>query len=331
MTHKTIKRLLVVVGLALLLVAGVTLPLHIVRAASPAVWQEEGREPQVAFGLQGKAVLTTALPPTLSPTPETPTFTPTAETPTPTLTVFPIPILSPTEEVTITGTSTSTQTPTGTPTPMPTQTPTQEPTAEPPPPDTTAPTGTHTPSPAPASPTSSPTPSATPTETSPLPIDLGTIRDTLGDNWPLVAGGCLVLFILALVILLALLFFRRRKKPEPPPPPYPEAAPEAYLESVGTAGGPRRFPLKPGGVAIGRAPENEVVITRDFPGWDTISRHHARVYQREGQWIVEDLGSMNGVWVNGKRTGRNLLKDGWQLRVGGVEFVFHASAGEAAQ
>jgi hypothetical protein len=330
MTHNAIKKLLVVVGLAWLLVAGVTLPLCIVQAASPAVWQGEDREPRVALGLQGKAALTTALPSTLSPTLATPTFTPTSVE-TPTLTVFPVPIFSPTEGVEITNTPTSTQMPTGTPTPTPTQTPTQVPTAEPSPTDTVAPTGTHTPSPAPASPTSSPTPSATPTKKSPLPIDLETIKDTLGDNWPLVAGGCLVLFILALVILLALLFFRRRKKPEPPPPPYPEAAPEAYLESVGTAGGPRHFSLKPGGVAIGRAPDNEVLITRDFPGWDTISRHHARIYQREGQWIVEDLGSMNGVWVNGKRTGRNLLKDGWQLRIGGVEFVFHASAGEAAQ
>jgi pSer/pThr/pTyr-binding forkhead associated (FHA) protein len=103
------------------------------------------------------------------------------------------------------------------------------------------------------------------------------------------------------------------------------------LESVGTAGGPRRFILKPGGITIGRAPDNEVVITQEFPGWDTISRKHARVYQQEGYWIVQDLNSMNGVWVNDKRTGLNLLQDGWQLRIGGVEFVFHADTGEGAQ
>jgi pSer/pThr/pTyr-binding forkhead associated (FHA) protein len=104
----------------------------------------------------------------------------------------------------------------------------------------------------------------------------------------------------------------------------------AYLESVGTAGDSRRFSLKPGGVSIGRAPDNEVVITQDLAGWDTVSRHHARIYQREGQWVVDDLGSVNGVWVNGRRTGHNLLRSGWQLRIGGVEFVFHVGTGEAS-
>ena len=149
-----------------------------------------------------------------------------------------------------------------------------------------------------------------------------------------------MLLILVLVLLAVVVLFRRKKPrpgpeptpgPEPPSPMPPEAVPEAYLESVGSAGGPRRFVLKPGGVSIGRAPDNEVVITQEFPGWDTISRKHAQIYQQEGHWIVQDLGSMNGVWVNGKRTGLNLLQDGWQLRIGGVEFIFHAGAGEGAQ
>jgi pSer/pThr/pTyr-binding forkhead associated (FHA) protein len=103
------------------------------------------------------------------------------------------------------------------------------------------------------------------------------------------------------------------------------------LESVGTAGGPRQFALKPGGVTIGRAIDNEVVIAQDFAGWDTISRRHARIYQREGQWIVDDLDSKNGVWVNGRRTGRNILQDGWELRIGEVVFIFRAGPGEASQ
>jgi hypothetical protein len=150
----------------------------------------------------------------------------------------------------------------------------------------------------------------------------------------------LVLFSFVLAIVLVALAFRR-KKPQPGPGPgpglgapsplRPEVAPEAYLESVGAAGGPQRFTLKPGGTSIGRAPDNEVVITQEFPGWDTISRNHARVYQQAGHWIIQDLGSTNGVWVNGKRTGLNLLQDGWQLQIGGVGFVFHVGVGEGAQ
>jgi pSer/pThr/pTyr-binding forkhead associated (FHA) protein len=43
----------------------------------------------------------------------------------------------------------------------------------------------------------------------------------------------------------------------------------------------------------------------------------------DGTWIVEDLGSQNGVYVMGRRTGRNQLQDGWSLSIGGVPFVFH--------
>jgi pSer/pThr/pTyr-binding forkhead associated (FHA) protein len=100
---------------------------------------------------------------------------------------------------------------------------------------------------------------------------------------------------------------------------------------VDITGEARRFSLKPAGVSIGRAPDNDVVITQDLAGWDTVSRHHARIYQREGQWVVDDLDSENGVWVRDRRTGHNLLKDGWRLRIGGVEFIFHTGTGEAAR
>ncbi len=120
-----------------------------------------------------------------------------------------------------------------------------------------------------------------------------------------------------------------RKKPKPKPPPPPTVAAGPYLESVGASGGPRRFDLTPEGVTIGRAPENSLIVTQDLAGWETVSRQHARVYEQAGRWIVEDMNSMNGVYVNGNRTGRNLLRDGWRLGIGGVEFTFHASPGEA--
>ncbi len=110
--------------------------------------------------------------------------------------------------------------------------------------------------------------------------------------------------------------------------------PGPYLESIGTPGGPRRFDLKPDGIIIGRAlalPDVDLVITQDFPAWETVSSRHARVHQQAGHWIVEDLDSTNGIYVNERRTGRNLLRDGWRLGIGGVKFVFRASTGEARQ
>jgi len=330
MTHKTVEKLLAVVGLGLFLVVGVALPLRLVRAAPPTY---------AGVGAPEAAVFTVALP---SPTP-TVTLSP-GQPPTPTVTLTPQEAMSPTEVLSPTLVSTPTETFTPTPTststptlaPPPTQKPgqggapatTEAPPATALPTDTAAPTATPTPI---AKPTVPPTPSAPPTKESPLPPEITAL---LGDKGPLVIGGCLVLLIFALGMLLILLAFRRKKpKPVPspliPPSPRPEAAPGAYLESLDTAGGPRRFALKPGGISIGRAPDNEVVITQDFPGWDTVSRHHARVYQWEGYWVVDDQGSMNGVWVSGRRTGHNILKDGWHLRIGGVGFVFHT--GEAAQ
>jgi sigma-B regulation protein RsbU (phosphoserine phosphatase) len=55
--------------------------------------------------------------------------------------------------------------------------------------------------------------------------------------------------------------------------------------------------LKPNGTVIGRSTSCDVVIdSRD------VSRRHARLYQDPaGTWIVEDLNSSNGTFVNGER------------------------------
>ena len=142
--------------------------------------------------------------------------------------------------------------------------------------------------------------------------------------------------LLFLGLLLTILVLRRKRAKPIPQSPAPPAVPSPpttgpYLESVRTADGPRRFDLKPDGITIGRALENDLVISQDFPGWETVSQRHAWVYQWANRWIIEDINSTNGIHVNGKRTGRNLLRDGWQLDIGGVEFVFHANTEETEQ
>ncbi len=150
------------------------------------------------------------------------------------------------------------------------------------------------------------------------------------ENWPLALLGCLVpLVLLALLTVLA----ARRKKPRPTAPlpaaqPPPRTGLTAYLESASLSGEPCRLSLDPAGTTVGRAEDNDLVITTDFPAWESASRHHARIVRHNEQWIVEDLGSKNGVYVNGQRTGRNLLREGWRVGLGQVEFVFHAGPGE---
>src|SRR5512139_961170 len=68
---------------------------------------------------------------------------------------------------------------------------------------------------------------------------------------------------------------------------------------------------------IGRTPENDIQIDTTY-----ISRHHAVLLSSADACIVEDLNSTNGVLVNGRRVGRQVLQDGDTLTVGKTEFRY---------
>ncbi len=49
----------------------------------------------------------------------------------------------------------------------------------------------------------------------------------------------------------------------------------------------------------------------------TSSQIHARVFVRDGQWLVEDLGSTNGTWLNRQKvSGPMVLQRGDRLQIG---------------
>jgi hypothetical protein len=54
----------------------------------------------------------------------------------------------------------------------------------------------------------------------------------------------------------------------------------------------------------------------------SVSREHARLRWDEGDYTVEDAGSHNGVYVNGERTEKHLLKAGDRIRVGKYAIVY---------
>lgn len=65
-------------------------------------------------------------------------------------------------------------------------------------------------------------------------------------------------------------------------------------------------------ITIGRAPDSTLVIDDDYA-----SSRHSRVYPSEGSWVVEDLGSTNGTWIDRTRiTSPTVLPVGAPLRVG---------------
>ena len=50
---------------------------------------------------------------------------------------------------------------------------------------------------------------------------------------------------------------------------------------------------------------------------DYVSTRHARLYPSGSDWVVEDLGSTNGTWVNKTRvTTPTVLEPGPDLRIG---------------
>lgn len=64
---------------------------------------------------------------------------------------------------------------------------------------------------------------------------------------------------------------------------------------------------------LGRALDNDIVL--DDP---SVSRRHALLSIRAGNWLLEDQGSSHGTFVNGKRVQAALLRPGDQLQLGGV-------------
>ena len=79
-------------------------------------------------------------------------------------------------------------------------------------------------------------------------------------------------------------------------------------------------------VSIGLAADNGIAIPAEMVGSGTVSQHHAEVYYHSDlqHWVVRDLGSTNGVHINGIRAAHNLLEDGWIVSLVAVTLMFCA-------
>ena len=84
------------------------------------------------------------------------------------------------------------------------------------------------------------------------------------------------------------------------------------------------FRVRPGNTkTVGRARRVDFVV--DAP---LVSRVHCRLdASRSGQLEVQDLGSTNGTFVNGRRVQHALLAPGDRLRVGRVELTITKETG----
>ena len=91
----------------------------------------------------------------------------------------------------------------------------------------------------------------------------------------------------------------------------------ALIQGEGTAE-ERKFPYLDEPISIGRGRENQVQIKRDLK----VSRFHCRIVRRSNGYVVEDLKSSNGTFVNGEPIGVCDLRAGDELAVGDARFVF---------
>jgi pSer/pThr/pTyr-binding forkhead associated (FHA) protein len=86
------------------------------------------------------------------------------------------------------------------------------------------------------------------------------------------------------------------------------------------AGGGRvgeSFPLEGERMTIGRRPDSDVFLD-DV----TVSRDHALVVRRGHEYHLDDLGSLNGTYVNRRRIESHHLADGDELQVGKYKLTF---------
>ena len=70
-------------------------------------------------------------------------------------------------------------------------------------------------------------------------------------------------------------------------------------------------------IVIGRSVDSPVILSDK-----EISRQHFRIKKRDKLYIIEDLGSRNGTYVNGERIVNSLLKNGDKILAGHTEIRF---------
>ena len=139
-----------------------------------------------------------------------------------------------------------------------------------------------------------------------------------------------------LVVGLALLaaggagvyLYLRRRSPEPPSEPLLaetvklSARSFAFLETQDEE--QTRHPLTGEVFRIGRHADNELPLTDP-----SMSRHHAEVrHELNGRYVIRDLESLNGVYVNGKKCRSAALSNGDVIELGDVTLKFTVSAAQ---
>src|SRR5579862_9178987 len=93
--------------------------------------------------------------------------------------------------------------------------------------------------------------------------------------------------------------------------PAEQARPPAALLVLNPSGQRSRVVLEPVPFLIGRHSDNNLVL-RD----NRVSRSHSRITATNGAYIIEDLNSRHGTWINGERVARHVLRNSDRIDFG---------------
>jgi len=96
-----------------------------------------------------------------------------------------------------------------------------------------------------------------------------------------------------------------------------EVAPARLEVVVGTGLAGNSYPISSRGLSMGRAEDRDVVIPDP-----AASRHHGQISLQSGEYVLRDMGSANGVFVNAVRVRECTLADGDIVRIGNTEMRF---------
>ena len=105
---------------------------------------------------------------------------------------------------------------------------------------------------------------------------------------------------------------QQRGRPQKQPrPARPRSAPHQLLVTAGSLAG-TTLDLSEQQITNGRANDATLVLTDDYA-----SSRHARLFPQDGQWIVEDLGSTNGTYLDRQKvTQPTPVPNGVPIRIG---------------
>jgi adenylate cyclase len=83
-----------------------------------------------------------------------------------------------------------------------------------------------------------------------------------------------------------------------------------------------QFELKSGKMSIGRMEGNDLILFDP-----TVSRKHAEIEKREAGFMLTDLASRNGLFLNGNKINEGMLKDGDEIKVGSFALSYREDQG----